>query len=74
MEDNLDLFSLYQRLLQYRIFLKSMIEGKREKDLMLLNEEQKAAMKEGEGLIKEVEKKIGELENVLGYRKSTPAA
>ena len=74
MKNDLDLFSLYQRLLQYRVFLKSMVEGKKETELILLNEEQRIAIKEGEGLIREVEKKIGELEDVLGYRKSTPTA
>ncbi len=74
MKDNLDLYTLHIKLLGYRSTLQSIVKGKKETDLILLNEEQKAAIKEGEELIREVEKKIGELEDVLGIRKSSASA
>ena len=64
MKDNLDFYELYERLLKYRVALKSIVGDRKDTDLILLNEEQKATIREGTELIKEVEKKIRELECV----------
>lgn len=73
-DDPHNIEDLYCRLLNYRATLQSIVGKKKDTDSILLNEEQKVAIIEGEGLIKEVEKKIKELEDVLGIRKSSVSA
>ena len=66
---NFDPYAYYQRLLKYRMALKSIIGEREDSDLILLNEEQKAAIKEGEELLGEVKKEIGKLESSFGFGK-----
>jgi len=73
-DDPYNVEGLYYRLLNYRATLQSIVGKKKDTDSILLNEEQKTAIIEGEGLIRDVEKKIKELENVLGIRKSPASA